>query len=349
MLRWKSPANRQAGQSELTLEFRLAAAPRDRRIGGAIAAAASVIAFAVTSGVSAESLAQPREDALERTAAAYIRYREDVAAIEAIPFNSAETTREAHRRLSAHNSKDLSAGWVAYAALVAADTPAFREALQKEVASKKKVNGLTGIDAFNAKLAQDPTYPRQLDGANEAIERVLAMTTHDAARFTALGESFKAQAYAMQKTSWGKSKIPASATRLSDADDFARRRGAALAPQIASVTEKGVTSPSLASANPAWKPDWGTGAGSGRPDDNAQATLSRVMNLAARYATSGVNAKSVAIYARNDKSDSCLSFAALTLKQCIAATRAPYEEAFCLGEHALNDTASCIGWVAGVE
>jgi hypothetical protein len=36
----------------------------------------------------------------------------------------------------------------------------------------------------------------------------------------------------------------------------------------------------------------------------------------------------------------------LTLRQCIAATRAPYEEAFCLGEHALIDTAHCVGWVA---
>ncbi|MEZ5929016.1 MAG: hypothetical protein R3C55_11145 [Parvularculaceae bacterium] len=37
--------------------------------------------------------------------------------------------------------------------------------------------------------------------------------------------------------------------------------------------------------------------------------------------------------------------ATLTLRQCIAATRTPYEEAFCLGEHALIDTASCVGWV----
>jgi hypothetical protein len=39
--------------------------------------------------------------------------------------------------------------------------------------------------------------------------------------------------------------------------------------------------------------------------------------------------------------------AKLTLDQCIAATRAPYEEAFCLGEHALIDIATCTGWVAG--
>jgi hypothetical protein len=77
--------------------------------------------------------------------------------------------------------------------------------------------------------------------------------------------------------------------------------------------------------------------------------MNRVLNLAARYSLSGVNAKMVDAYARNDKSDQCLSFAQMTLKQCIAATRAPFEEAFCIGEHALNDVSTCIGWVAGVE
>lgn len=346
MLRRPSPAKSRTNCWTFTLK----AAPPARRIGGAMASAASILAFAATSGVNAESLAQPRDTALERAAADYVRFREDVAAIEATPFNSAETTREAHRRLSAHKSDDLSSGWVAYAALVAADTPAFREALEKEVASKKKVNGMTGADAFFAKLAADPAYPRQLKGADEAMSRVLAMTTHDAARFTALGEAFKEQAYAMQKTSWGKSKIPASSARLSDAESYARSRPSATAPSLASITEKGVTAPSLSSANAAWNPEWGKDAGSGRmTEPNAQVIMNRVMNLAARYAVSGVSEKTVAVYAKNDKSNSCLSFAALTLKQCIAATRAPYEEAFCLGEHALNDTASCIGWVAGVE
>lgn len=346
MLRSLSPAHRRGNHRNFSLQ---ATAPA-RRIGGAMASAASIFAFAATSGVSAESLAQPRDAALERTAADYVRFREDVAAIEATPFNSAETTREAHRRLSAHKAENLSAGWVAYAALVAADTPAFREALEKEVSSKKKKDGLSGADAFFAQLAADPSYPRRLKGADEAMSRVLAMTTQDAARFTALGEAFKEQAYAMQKTSWGKAKIPASSARLSDAESFARARPSATAPTLASTTEKGVTAPGLASAEAAWNPEWGKGGGSGEmTEPNAQVIMNRVMNLAARYAVSGVNEKTVAVYAKNDKSNSCLSFATLTLKQCIAATRAPYEEAFCLGEHALNDVASCIGWVAGVE
>ncbi len=316
-----------------------------------MAAAASFFAFAATTGVSAESLAQPRDTALERAAADYVRFREDVAVVEATPFTSAETTREAHRRLSAHKAEALSSGWVAYAALVAAETPAFRESLEEAISGKKKGrNKLSGTDAFLAELAADPAYPRRLKGANDAIARVLAMTAQDAKRFASLGESYKEQAYAMQKTKWGVAKIPASSARLSDADGYFRSRPAASAPSLAAVTEKGVTAPTLASAEGPWAADWGKGGASGRMSEpNAEVVMNRVLNLAARYAVSGVNEKTVSVYARNDKSNSCLSFAQLTLRQCIAATRAPYEEAFCLGEHALNDVSECIGWVASVD
>jgi hypothetical protein len=347
MLRTDAAAGGRSGEPS----FDLTAGRHARRIGGAMAAAASFLAFAATTGVSAESLAQPRDTALERAAADYIRFREDIAAIEATPFNSAETTREAHRRLATHSSDALSSGWVAYAALVAADTPAFRKSLEEAVSSKKKgKNKLSGADAFFAELAADPSYPRRLDGASEAVSRVLAMTVQDTARFSTLGEAFKAQAYAMQKTKWGVAKIPASSARISDADSYGRSRATAKTPAFASVTDKGVTSPSLASVEGAWGPDWGKAVGSGRMSEpNAEVIMNRVMNLAARYAVSGVNQKTVAVYAKNDKSNQCLSFAQLTLRQCIAATRAPYEEAFCLGEHALNDVSGCIGWVAGVD
>ena len=305
-------------------------------------AAAALIGAALSGSVAAESLAQPRETALERRAADYVRFREDIAAIEATPFNSAATTREAHKRLSAHESKGLSSGWVAYAALVAADSPAFAEALQKELGKKG------GRDAFLSKLSADPSYPRKLKGADEAVASVLTMTAQDATRFAALGEAFKTQAYAMQKTSWGKGKIAAGSQRLSEAASYARGRGGAAAPTLRIETSKGVTAPVLASADNAWSPNWGAkGAPGANTEPNAQVIVDRALNLAARYAIGGVNDKLVSVYAKNDRADQCLSMASLTLKQCIAATRAPYEEAFCLGEHALNDVSDCLGWVAG--
>jgi hypothetical protein len=314
-------------------------------------AAALILGAAASTTVAADTLAQPRQTALERRAAEYVRFRTDVAAVEATPFDSAKTTREAHLRLSAHDSMALSSGWVAYAALVAADTPEFAEALEKEVKARKdRKTGLAGRDAFLAKLAADPSYPRKLPGAREAMNRVLAVTAQDATRFAALGEAFKEQAYAMQRTSWGKSRIASSQQRLSEAAAYARSRPATPVPAFQASAKGGVVAPMLASVDEAWAPDWGAqGRARGNDEPNAQVILDRVLNLAARYAVGEVNEKLVDVYAKNDRAERCLSMASLTLRQCIAATRAPYEEAFCLGEHALNDVAGCIGWVAGVD
>ena len=305
-----------------------------------------------TSALAADTLAQPRDTSLEQAAADYIRFREDVAALEEMPFKTAETTREAHRRLSSHDADDLSRGWVAFAAFVAAETPEFAAALQEEVKEKKRRRRkeLGGRDAFFAKLAADPQYLRTLPGAQEAMDRVIAMTVQDGERIKALGESYKTQAYAMQKTRWGKARLAAGSSRLKDADGFKQSRGDAAAPGVPAETTGGVTTPSLASMNGSWAANWGEkGAANSKTEKNAQVIMDRILNLASRYAVGGLNAKMVSVYARNDRAQRCLSMADLTLRQCIAATRAPYEEAFCIGEHGLNDIAKCTGWIVGAD
>ncbi len=335
-----------------------AAAPRPSRKEGPSrkarfqphVAAVAIIAGLAATAVSADTLAQPKDTTLERQAASYIRFREDVAALEAMPFNSAEITREAHRRLAAHDSEDLSAGWVAYAALVVSDQPAFAEALQGELKKKpnKRKGELGGIDGLMSNTAQDPGYLRKLPGANDAVRAVLAMTVQDGARISELGEAFKTQAYAMQKTSWGKQKISPSQKRIDEAATFGRSRGAPAAPHFAHSSSKGVLTPALASAQEEWSADWGAGAEEGKmTEKNAEVIVDRILMLAARYSTDTLNPKIVEVYAQNTKSERCLSMAKLTLDQCIAATRTPYEEAFCLGEHGLKDVATCTGWVAG--
>jgi hypothetical protein len=336
--RLQNPADAAARFAPLTARRRTA--PKHLVIAAALA-----VGFAVT-GVSADTLAQPKDEALERTAANYIRFREDVSAIEAMTFDNAKVTREAHRRLAAHDSSELSSGWVAYAALVAADTPEFADALKKEMKKKKRRNELGGAKGLLSHLAQDPSYARKLPGAKAATAAILAMTAHDGARIAALGEAFKTQAYAMQKTKWGKQRIAGSQERIKDASAYRRKRGAATAPALVHSSEGGVIAPSLASANANWDANWGEDApASAMSEKNAQVIMDRVLNLAARYSTGTLNATVVSAYAKNNKSDRCLSMAKLTLDQCIAATRTPYEEAFCLGEHGLNDIATCVGWV----
>ncbi|MEO0983534.1 MAG: hypothetical protein AAFX03_12880 [Pseudomonadota bacterium] len=326
------------------------------RTGGAVRimcwGAVSLTAFAATSGAGADSLAQPAQPTLERQAAAYVQFRQDVAKIEEIPFTSAETTREAHRLLSAHNAKGLSGGWMAYAALIAAESDEFAEAVEGYVKSNKRKKGtrLKGRDALLAELGENPRFARKLDGADAAIDRVLKTTVADGARIVTLGEAFKQQAYAMQKTRWGKVKLSPAQKRLSEAQAFAQSRPYPAAPDIPKREGgKGVIAPALTSLSGEWSPDWGAREAPNDADSTSDAVMDRILNLAVRYSIDALNPKIIEVYSQNRKSDQCLSMATLTLNQCIAATRTPYEEAFCLGEHALNDVAGCIGWVAAAN
>ncbi|HXI87632.1 MAG TPA: hypothetical protein VNH64_09245, partial [Parvularculaceae bacterium] len=157
-------------------------------------------------------------------------------------------------------------------------------------------------------------------------------------------------AYALQKTAWGKKQIGPGAARLAEAAAFAKNRAPTPVAPLEVSMVKGAAAPALESAGAAWSPDWGAkGASARNSEANADIVIDRVLNLAARYAAGWGDRQAVETYAKNDHAKQCLTFTELTLKQCIAATRTPYEEAFCLGEHGLSDVGGCLGWVAGAN
>jgi hypothetical protein len=52
---------------------------------------------------------------------------------------------------------------------------------------------------------------------------------------------------------------------------------------------------------------------------------------------------------REEKSANCMKMAKLNLYQCLAVAGPQYEDVFCLGKHALSDTAQCVNDAAGGE
>ncbi len=316
-----------------------------------------------------ETITKPEPTPLELRALDYIRFRQDITEIEAMPFDNEGITRNAHRRLGAHESWSLSSAWMAYAALIAADTPGFAEAMQAELRGendiptekkkkrKKKKKKSTEMDEaelvaakakFLAKLSANPRYPRTMPGADKAITAIMEMALNDSLRMSSLGENFKSQAYSMQKTRWGKRRLSSAQTRLGEAESYRNSRPGMAIPQFARTNIQGVTQPGVATSDAYnWSTAWGYPSSiSYSHASGSTAIMDRILNLAARYAVGSVNDRVVAAYAKNNKSEQCLSISKLTLNQCIAATRTPYEEAFCLGEHALIDIADCLGWIA---
>lgn len=304
----------------------------------AMAALAAVAA--TTSPAAAQYLSQPSTTALEDRASYYIQFRSDVEMLEATPIDSAYVTRDAHNKLGSHDPTLLSSGWVAYAALVAADTPAFTQGIESEVAT-------LGTQGFLAKVRSNPQSLRYMPGADQAIDAIMDMAARDATKIQTVGDSYISNAYAMQNKGWAKKKISDGTSRVYEAESFSNSRARMGSPVLPVSAPAGIRSPGLAGTERTWNPAWSSSSAYVVRNPGATPIMDRALVLAARYAVGDLNGAMVNAYAKNDNSRRCLNTAKLNLNQCIAATRTPYEEAFCLGEHGLKDISSCVGWVAG--
>ena len=311
-------------------------------LAGLVSVASVNIANAAGNSAS-QNLYQPSITPLEERAANYIEFRNDVQMLEATPIDSNYVTRDAHNRLASHDPTMLSSGWVAYAALVAADTPAFAQSIQDRIANEK------GRAAFLSELRSNPRSVRNLGGSQAAIDAVMMMAAKDATKIHNVGDMYISNAYSLQNKSWAKKKINDGTSRVYEAQDYSNSRARMATPLLPASVSSGVKTPGLGSTDQAWQASWSSVSAAPNASPRATPIMDRVLVLAARYAVGDLTGPIVNGYAKNDTSRRCLHTAKLNLDQCIAATRTSYEEAFCLGEHGLKDVSGCIGWVAGMS
>lgn len=309
-------------------------------------AAALVISWGAASAQASDTATGEASAAplLEQKAAAYIRLREDLAFADTTPLNAAKVTRQVHERIGSHEAADVSMGQIAYAALIAADTPAFAEALEK--AGRKAKNRQKFLDELRA----NPGMIRGLNGANEAIAAIRDVAARDAKRIGGTGDRYIADAYELQQTGWARSKLPANGSaRMKEAEAYAaKREWPAMTPVPAVLSKAGIRRPNL-DTDMTWTTSWAAN-GAETPvalDSRRQMYLTKTLVLAARYALNDLNEGHMTAFGSDKTSKRCYNMASMNLNQCISATRTSFEEAFCLGTHALNDVSRCVGWVSG--
>ncbi|MEE4210178.1 MAG: hypothetical protein V2I43_13040 [Parvularcula sp.] len=281
---------------------------------------------------------------VEMSAQPYIAFRQDVEIVSRAVPNSPEGLRDVHNRMASHDNKAVSSAFVAYAAMVAADTPAFSEEIQKRTGKKKD------REAFLAELEKNPAMIRDLPGAEAAIAAIMSVSASDATRINKAGADYIKAAYSMQETAWARRKIAEHGmARVDEALAFAAKRSWPSMPGLAAKADrKGYVSPALASV-PLWSASWSGEKAPIGSDAQAGSLITKALILGARYRLDEVEPAHLATYGNSRRSERCFSSAKMNLDQCIAATRTPFEEAFCLGQHALNEMSSCVGWPAGVE
>lgn len=254
---------------------------------------------------------------LVAAASAFETYTGKAGAIRA-DFADGGALNSALQTGSAYEPKQIQAGEIAYAAIVALQDPAFVDGAQRWARSPQAA----------ADLLADPSVIARMPAAQGAAARVSAALRDRGAKVLAAGQLVKQSAYDMQHQPWSlarvadpqgvleKSKLLSKTAFNPAAEDTARLVKAASAAPAggdASALSMPVVQRGLALAALAVM---------GKAGDGSEASLQPLLTEA--------------------KNDGCMRMSKLNLYQCLAVAGPHYEDAFCLGQHALMDTGQCV-------
>jgi len=328
-----------------------------------------IVAAAIVAGLTLPATAQMvtpapqkvsvdgQKDPLAQAAALYATYQGEVTDVKTNGFESARDIENSLNNLGGHNPEQLTQGWMAYSALVAAQNPEFRAAVLD-------IEGYYGRDSLMTGMQNDVRYARTLNGGNEAVNQALTAVNADSRRLIGAAAFVKEQAYSLQASGWAKGRVGNSqktaTTLFTSTQTGIPARGALVqamqSPDINTVLEQagqmgapsvwesvsGAASTIRVPAAVASFNKSHTVARGKEPIADRITTLAayRILNADPSVANSMRKAMS------ERETQGCLNMANLNLQQCVAAAHKHYEVPFCIGEHALADVGKCIGKVS---
>ncbi len=233
---------------------------------------------------------------------------------------------------SAYEPHQLARGAIAYAALLAMQDPAFVAGVRTFAADA------TQRHAIAARLAQNPRYVIAFPGAASAAGLIVATMGVESGRITDVAARIKQSAYSVQHSAWSKTKVIDPAGRLAQTK--------ALSAAIMSGEAGDVDQLKLAINGGADPAAAQVLAVHGQSIQGPYApVVERGLALAALAVLGEAgdeNAAAIQAIETEPTDSACLNLAKLNLYQCLAVAVPWYEDIFCLGEHALGETAQCI-------
>jgi hypothetical protein len=279
------------------------------------------------------------------------------------------------KRASGQNVDALTRGLIAYGAMTAAQSPEFAKSVRETAA-------FYGKDKFLFGAVIDPTYMGSMKGYNEALQLALEATRADGRRVEAVGERYKNLGTSLQKTKWGGQVAPQQAARLTGLKAaangaFSRRAPTELKPYltVSTVSLQPAADPTGFGGLRFWEtitnPVLRTNLGSTittasapmappnpmmsgyklRPHPDRQGAFNNMTTLAAVYILDMTRepAAQTEKLLNDAGTRNCLALKQAQFYQCVSAARFHYENAFCLGEHAIKDLGSCIAGATTLE
>lgn len=268
-------------------------------------------------------------DALE-AASAYASFIHKASAIPAHFADSAAIV-QALNTSEGYEPGQLQQGLIAYAALVAIDDPRFAEGVRAAAPDAD------GRERLVQALMANPALAQQLPGSADAAHLIGQVLRSQARGLAARGDAIRQASYDIQlQAPWSTRMTPDPEQRLQAAKLISATHIIAAEDDIAQVEAE-----TRADQAPVMSGD-GQGAG-------LSPVVARSLALAAIAIAGTPDEAQSASQAmlREPQSGQCLHMAKLNLYQCLAVAGPHYEDMFCLGRHAMTETAQCVSDAAG--
>ena len=266
-----------------------------------------------------------------QAASAYRYYMTRSAAITP-DFADGDGIARAVQMGAAYEPTQMVRGAIAYAAVVSLQDKAFVDNVRvyaRDPAQRREVIN---------ELLKNPAYVAGMPDAPSAAGLVIANLGSDSQRLYETGKAVKQSAYDIQKQPWSKADISGREARLAAAKSVSVTAMAGDLAETARLQQSSMALPnasvSAPPASPPYTPTVTRGlaiaalAVLGEARDSDMATISGLMS--------------------EPNIGGCMGSAKLNLYQCLAVARPHYEDAFCLGQHALMDTGRCMIRASGL-
>ena len=262
-------------------------------------------------------------------ATAFEAYMASAAGIDAGMSNGGAVAKDL-QTAAAYEPAQLEEGMVAYGAIVALQDERFVAAVDRAAGQGDE------RAAFADQLVQDPFSITQVDGAEEAARRIEAALGGKASALRAAGAQVTAAAYSVQRQAWSQAAIGDPEGRLADVKARSHARAAP------SDDDNQAMLVALTSVDP-------SAATAGDAAPGVTPIEARALALAAESVLGRAHGadrdRLRPLFSEVDSAE-CLRLAKLNLYQCIAVAGPQYEAIYCMGQHAMTDTAACVAGAA---
>lgn len=308
--------------------------------GLALAAAAAAAILASCSTPEPEPVAPPPpppppppvtlNEGVAQAASIYVTFIRDVGTIQAGGFQDAESIQAAMRKGAAYDAAALSRGMIAYASILALQSPEFVAGVRTFANDPQQRAEVV------ANIIRDPAYAATLPGAHVAAGLIISTLNQDIVALTAIADGVEADAYTIQerrdpRRRWAVTPIPSREVRLESVKTISAIQMLPSAEESARLFAAANTGSGLNLAT----------ANNGPPYTPAVVNALAIAALAAMGAAGEDARANTDALSTETNAQFCLDMSKLNLFQCLAAARPSYEDMFCLGRHIVRDLATC--------